>query len=64
MLIRSEAYRVSVDSGIVFYSYLFYLPQFFQVALAYSPIRSGVFLLPALVTQTVGSFISVSVLCS
>ncbi|KAK7691326.1 hypothetical protein QCA50_004720 [Cerrena zonata] len=45
-------------NGIVFYSYLFYLPQFFQVALAYSPIRSGVFLLPALVTQTLGSFIS------
>ena len=47
-------------SGIVFYSSLFYIPQFFQVALSYSAVRSGVFLLPVLVSQTLGSFISVS----
>ncbi|EMD33190.1 hypothetical protein CERSUDRAFT_68238 [Gelatoporia subvermispora B] len=45
-------------NGIIFYSSLFYLPQFFQVALGYSPIRSGVFLLPVLVSQTLASFIS------
>ena len=45
---------------MVFYSSLFYLPQFFQVALAYSPTRSGVFLLPVLVSQTVASFCAVS----
>lgn len=46
-------------SGVIFYSSLFYLPQFFQVALGYSPIRSGVFLFPVLVSQTLASFISV-----
>ncbi|THH09774.1 hypothetical protein EW145_g1785 [Phellinidium pouzarii] len=45
-------------NGFVFNSSLYYLPQFFQVALGYSPIRSGVFLLPVLVSQTVASFIS------
>ena len=46
-------------SGFVFYSSLFYLPQFFQVALSYSAVRSGVFLLPVLVSQTLASFVSV-----
>ena len=45
---------------MIFFSALFYLPQFFQVALAYSPIRSGIFLLPVLVSQTVASFVAVS----
>ncbi|KII90650.1 hypothetical protein PLICRDRAFT_107434 [Plicaturopsis crispa FD-325 SS-3] len=42
-------------NGFIFFSTLFYLPQFFQVALGYSPIRSGIFLLPVLVSQTVAS---------
>jgi hypothetical protein len=46
-------------SGMIFFSALYYLPQFFQVALAYSPIRSGIFLLPVLVSQTVASFVAV-----
>ncbi|KAI5120822.1 hypothetical protein M0805_003218 [Coniferiporia weirii] len=45
-------------NGFIFNSSLYYLPQFFQVALGYSPIRSGVFLLPVLVSQTVASFIA------
>ncbi|TFY63661.1 hypothetical protein EVJ58_g3123 [Rhodofomes roseus] len=45
-------------NGMIFYSALFYLPQFFQVALGYSPIRSGVFLFPVLVSQTTASFIA------
>ncbi|KIP08655.1 hypothetical protein PHLGIDRAFT_365365 [Phlebiopsis gigantea 11061_1 CR5-6] len=45
-------------NGMIFFSALFYLPQFFQVALAYSPIRSGIFLLPVLVSQTVASFVA------
>ncbi|KDQ56248.1 hypothetical protein JAAARDRAFT_132785 [Jaapia argillacea MUCL 33604] len=45
-------------NGFVFYSSLFYLPQFFQIGLGYSPIRSGVFLLPVLVSQTCASFIT------
>ncbi|CCM02944.1 uncharacterized protein FIBRA_05059 [Fibroporia radiculosa] len=43
-------------NGMIFYCALFYLPQFFQVALGYSPIRSGVFLFPVLVSQTTASF--------
>ncbi|EPS96601.1 hypothetical protein FOMPIDRAFT_1032316 [Fomitopsis schrenkii] len=42
-------------NGMVFYSSLFYLPQFFQIALGYSPIRSGIFLFPVLVSQTLMS---------
>ncbi|KAF9238667.1 major facilitator superfamily domain-containing protein [Melanogaster broomeanus] len=38
--------------GFIFFSSLYYLSQFFQVALGYSPTQSGVFLLPVLVTQT------------
>jgi len=45
-------------NGMIFFSQLFYLPQFFQVGLGYSPIRSGVFLLPVLVSQTMASLIA------
>ncbi|KAF7976092.1 hypothetical protein HWV62_7505 [Athelia sp. TMB] len=45
-------------NGFVFNSSLFYLPQFFQVGLGFSPIRSGVFLLPLPVGVTVSSFIA------
>ncbi|THG98438.1 hypothetical protein EW026_g3754 [Hermanssonia centrifuga] len=45
-------------NGMIFFSALYYLPQFFQVALAYSPIRSGIFLLPVLVSQTLASFVA------
>ncbi|KAI1785278.1 MFS general substrate transporter [Ganoderma leucocontextum] len=47
-------------NGVVFYSSLFYLPQYFQVALSYTAVRSGVFLLPVLVSQTLASFITAS----
>ncbi|KAF8549825.1 MFS general substrate transporter [Imleria badia] len=39
-------------NGFLFFSSLYYLPQFFQVAMGYSPIQSGVFLLPVLVSQS------------
>ncbi|PCH35751.1 MFS general substrate transporter [Wolfiporia cocos MD-104 SS10] len=45
-------------NGMIFYSALFYLPQFFQVGLGFSPIRAGVFLFPVLVSQTTASFIA------
>ncbi|KAI0087077.1 major facilitator superfamily domain-containing protein [Irpex rosettiformis] len=45
-------------NGIIFFSSLFYLPQFFQVGLGYSPIRSGIFLLPVLVSQTLASLVA------
>jgi len=49
------------SSGFIFFSALYYLPQFFQVALRYSPIHAGVFLIPLLVSQMVASWISVCV---
>lgn len=48
-------------SGLIFFSALYYLPQFFQVALGLSPIKSGLFLLPVLVSQTASSFIAVCI---
>lgn len=54
----------NLPSGFIFFSSMFYLPQFFQVALGYSPTRSGVFLIPVLVSVTIASFISVSLLSS
>ncbi|KAI0333306.1 MFS general substrate transporter [Cubamyces sp. BRFM 1775] len=51
-------YIAMLINGFVFYSSLFYLPQYFQVGLGYSAIRSGIFLLPVLVSQTLASFIS------
>ena len=48
-------------SGFIFNSSLYYLPQFFQAGLGYSPTSSGVFLLPVLVSQTVSSFCAVCI---
>ncbi|KIJ12257.1 hypothetical protein PAXINDRAFT_14880 [Paxillus involutus ATCC 200175] len=42
-------------NGFICYSSIYYLPQLFQVALGYSPIRSGVFLLPVLISQSFAS---------
>ncbi|KAF8588654.1 MFS general substrate transporter [Ramaria rubella] len=52
----SGVYIAMFVNGFIFWTSLFYIPQFFQVALGYSPIRSGVFLLPVLVSQTAASF--------
>ncbi|KAJ6557902.1 major facilitator superfamily domain-containing protein [Mycena capillaripes] len=45
-------------NGFVFFSTLYYLPQFFQVALGYNPLHAGLFLIPLLVLQIVASWIS------
>ncbi|KAJ6582971.1 major facilitator superfamily domain-containing protein [Mycena vulgaris] len=45
-------------NGFVFFSTLYYLPQFFQVALGYDPLHAGIFLVPLLVTQIVASWVS------
>ncbi|KAE9398876.1 MFS general substrate transporter [Gymnopus androsaceus JB14] len=45
-------------NGFVFFSMLFYLPQFFQVIHGYSPTRSGIFIIPfvvSLVFAAIGS---------
>ncbi|KIJ39864.1 hypothetical protein M422DRAFT_230422 [Sphaerobolus stellatus SS14] len=44
-------------NGFIFWTSLFYLPQFFQTVVGYSPIRSGIFILPILIGQTVTSFL-------
>ncbi|KAJ7449107.1 MFS general substrate transporter [Mycena galericulata] len=43
-------------NGFVFFSTLYYLPQFFQVVLGYDPLHAGVFLVPLLVTQIIASW--------
>ncbi|KAJ7634547.1 MFS general substrate transporter [Roridomyces roridus] len=37
-------------NGFVFFSTLYYLPQFFQLSLGYDPLQAAVFLVPLLVT--------------
>ncbi|KAF8869427.1 MFS general substrate transporter [Infundibulicybe gibba] len=44
-------YIVMFANGFVFFSSIYYLPQFFQVALGYTPIRAGIFLIPVFVSQ-------------
>ncbi|KIJ64377.1 hypothetical protein HYDPIDRAFT_175698 [Hydnomerulius pinastri MD-312] len=51
-------YITMFANGFIFFSSLYYLPQFFQVALGYSPIRSGIFLLPVLISQSFASWIT------
>ncbi|KAJ7136573.1 major facilitator superfamily domain-containing protein [Mycena epipterygia] len=43
-------------NGFVFFSTLYYLPQFFQVALGYDALHAGLFLVPFLLTQSLGSW--------
>ncbi|KAF8520350.1 MFS general substrate transporter [Hysterangium stoloniferum] len=51
-------YIVMFINGFIFWISLFYISQFFQVALGYSPIRSGISIFPILVAQTIVSFAS------
>lgn len=45
-------------NGFMYWSSLYYLPQFFQIALLDSPIHASIFLIPLLVSQMVASWIS------
>ncbi|EEB94888.1 hypothetical protein MPER_06227, partial [Moniliophthora perniciosa FA553] len=45
-------------NGFAFFSALYYLPQFFQVVLGYSPIRGGLLLIPILISQMVASWVA------
>jgi len=54
----SGVYIAMFINGFIYNSAVYYLPQFFQAGLGYSPIRSGVFLLPVLVSMTVASLCS------
>lgn len=57
-------YIVMFINGLIIFSSMFYLPQFFQVALSYSPIHAGLFLIPVLGGQIVVSWAAVSALIS
>ncbi|ORX36039.1 major facilitator superfamily domain-containing protein [Kockovaella imperatae] len=46
----------SFFNGVSFYGTLYYLPQYYQIVRGDSAIRSGVLLLPLILTQTVTSF--------
>ncbi|KAF8878953.1 MFS general substrate transporter [Infundibulicybe gibba] len=48
-------YITAFVNGFVFFSSLYYLPQFLQIALGYTPIRAGISLIPVLVSQMVVS---------
>jgi hypothetical protein len=54
----ASAMATTFMSGTCFYATLYYLPQYFQVVLGASPIRSGVLLLPLVLVQTVTAFSS------
>ncbi|KAE9404712.1 MFS general substrate transporter [Gymnopus androsaceus JB14] len=54
----SGVYISMFVNGFVFFSSLYYIPQFFQVALGYSPIHAGIFLIPLLIGQMSASWIA------
>ena len=54
----SAAMATSLCNGAIFYSTLYYLPTYYQVVKGVSAIRSGVLLLPLVLTQTVTSFVT------
>ena len=46
-------------SGFIFFSSVYYIPQFLQVALGDTPVRAGIYLIPLLVGQMAASWIAV-----
>ncbi|KAJ5223824.1 hypothetical protein N7468_008366 [Penicillium chermesinum] len=54
----SGALAGSFFTGFMFYTNLYYFPQFFQVVYSASPVRSGVLLLPLILVQSFVSFVS------
>ncbi|KAK7439541.1 hypothetical protein VKT23_017469 [Stygiomarasmius scandens] len=45
-------------NGFAFFSAVYYIPQFFQVALGYTPLRAGLFLIPVVISQMAASWIA------
>lgn len=45
-------------NGFVFFSSIYYVPQFLQVCLGDTPVRAGIFLIPYLVGQMAASWVS------
>ena len=46
-------------SGFVFFSSIYYVPQFLQVVIGDTPVRAGMYLIPYLVGQMAASWVSV-----
>ncbi|KIY51784.1 MFS general substrate transporter [Fistulina hepatica ATCC 64428] len=51
-------YITMFANGFVFFSSLYYLPQFFEVCLGFTPTRGGTFLIPVLISQMIASWLS------
>nr|AVP77532.1 major facilitator superfamily protein [Flammulina velutipes] len=51
-------YIIMFINGFVFFSSLYYLPQYFQVVLEYSPIDAAMFLIPLLLGQMSASWVA------
>ncbi|KAF8189751.1 MFS general substrate transporter [Pholiota molesta] len=54
----SGVYITMFINGFVYFSTLYYLPQYFQVVLGYGPIGASIFLIPVLVSQILLSWLS------
>ncbi|KAF8991171.1 major facilitator superfamily domain-containing protein [Cyathus striatus] len=54
----SGVYITMFINGFVYFSSIYYIPQFFQVVLGNDPLRSGTFLIPLLVSQMFVSWIA------
>ena len=52
----SACYATTFFQGTIFFATLYYLPLYYQVVTGVSAVRSGVLLLPLILTQTVVSF--------
>lgn len=45
-------------NGFIFFSSIFYIPQFYQTAHQYSPLQSAMLLIPLLVSQMAASWVA------
>ncbi|KAK7439543.1 hypothetical protein VKT23_017471 [Stygiomarasmius scandens] len=46
-------------NGFAFFSAVYYIPQFFLVALGYTPLKAGPFIIPVVISQMAASWIAV-----
>ncbi|TRM60419.1 major facilitator superfamily [Schizophyllum amplum] len=54
----SGVFSAMFINGFVFFSSVFYLPQFYQTAHRYSPLQAGLMLIPLLVSQMAASWVA------
>ncbi|KAF5362270.1 hypothetical protein D9756_002066 [Leucocoprinus leucothites] len=58
----SGIYIVGLLSGMIKFSMIFYLPQFFQAALGYTPVRAGVLMIAFLTSNSVVNQVAVFIM--